>query len=211
VRILVVTAVEAERAAIATAVAGTGRSSVEVIVGGVGPACAAAATAFALCAGTDAAAAPDLVLSAGIGGGFAPLAPGEIAVASSIVFADLGAETPEGFVSAAELGFGVDRYGVGPALAVQLAERTRGHLGTVLTVATVTGSTASAEALRSRFPDAVAEGMEGAGVAAAAAGRGRPFAEIRAISNVVGPRDRESWQLAEALAALGSALASIVE
>jgi futalosine hydrolase len=55
----------------------------------------------------------------------------------------------------------------------------------------------------------VAEGMEGAGVAAAAALYGVPFAEVRAISNPVGPRDRGTWRVAEALEALGSAVASV--
>ena len=204
-RILVVTAVEAERAAVVTAL--PAGADVEVIAGGFGPASSAAATAYAL---ADAPVEPELVVSAGVGGGFAPLEPGDIAVAAGIVFADLGAETPDGFASAGQLGFGGDRYDVAPALAVQLVDRTRGHLGTVLTVATVTGSAARADALLERFPDAVAEGMEGAGVAAAAVRRGVPFAEIRAISNVVGPRDRGSWQLAEALAALGPAIANIV-
>ena len=93
---------------------------------------------------------------------------------------------------------------------MRLAARTRGHLGSVLTVATVTGSATTAAALVARFPDAVAEGMEGAGVAAAATRVGVPFAEIRAISNAVGPRDRASWQIPTALHALGAAIATIV-
>jgi futalosine hydrolase len=76
-------------------------------------------------------------------------------------------------------------------------------------VATVTGSAASAQQLVERFPDAVAEGMEGAGVAAAAAVRGVPFGEIRAISNAVGPRDRDTWQIPRALEALGAAVAAV--
>jgi futalosine hydrolase len=45
--------------------------------------------------------------------------------------------------------------------------------------------------------------MEGFGVACAAAGK--PFGEVRAISNLVGPRDREAWRIAPALAALETA------
>ncbi len=200
-RILVVAAVEAERDAIVTALAPG--SDVELLVGGVGPAAAAAATSAALDGF-------DLVLCAGIGGGFVPLAIGDIAVASAIVFADLGAETADGFVPVSELGFGGERYDVAPRLAVELADRAGGHLGTVLTVATVTGTAATADRLAGRFPDAVAEGMEGAGVAAAAARHGLPFGEIRAISNPVGPRDRDSWQIPRALEALGRAVAAAV-
>jgi futalosine hydrolase len=200
-RILVVVAVAAERDAIAAALAPG--SEVELLVGGVGPAAAAAATSAAL---GDA----ELVLCAGIGGGFAPLAPGDIAVAAAAVFADLGAETAAGFVPLSELGYGAERYDVAPKLAVELADRTGGHLGTVLTVATVTGTAATAGRLAGRFPDAVAEGMEGAGVAAAALRHGVPFGEIRAISNAVGPRDRDSWQIPRALEALGRAVAAAV-
>jgi futalosine hydrolase len=197
VSVLVVCAVEAERAAIEAAGA-----RAEVLVGGVGRAAAAAATATALDG-------VDLVLSAGIGGGFAPLVPGDVAVASAIVFADLGAETPDGFLPISSLGFGTDRYEVDADLAADLAARCGGRLGTIVTVATVTGTAASAAALRTRFPDAVAEGMEGAGIAAAAVRRGVRFAEVRAISNAVGPRDRDSWQIPLALEALGRAVAEV--
>ncbi|MGH3264766.1 MAG: futalosine hydrolase [Trebonia sp.] len=200
-RLLIVTAVEAERAAIAAVLPGRATS---VIIGGVGPVAAAAATSAELGRGTY-----DLVISAGIGGGFAPLIPGDIAVASSIVFADLGAETERGFVPITELGFGQNRYDVDPQLAIELADRAAGHLGAILTVATVTGTAATANALAGRYPDAVAEGMEGAGVAAAAGQHGVGFAELRAISNSVGPREREAWRVPEALSALGQALAGV--
>jgi futalosine hydrolase len=195
--VLVVCAVPAEQAALAA-------TGAQVLVGGVGPAAAAASTSRELAARSY-----DLVLSAGIGGGFAPLGPGDVAVASAIVFADLGAETPDGFLPVADLGFGTGRYDVAPQLAVELADRTGGHLGTVLTVATVTGTAQTATALSRRFPDAVAEGMEGAGVAAAATLYGVPFAELRSISNLVGPRDRDAWDIPMALEALADAVAAV--
>jgi futalosine hydrolase len=199
VELLVVCAVEAERAAVLAAGA-----RANVVVGGVGPAAAAAATSRALAAGNY-----ELVVCAGIGGGFTPLGPGEVAVAASIVFADLGVETPDGFVPVSELGFGSEKYAVEPKLSVELADRTGGHLGTVLTVATVTGTAATADALAQRFPDALAEGMEGAGVAAAALLHGVPVAEVRAISNPVGPRDRAAWEIDRALESLGRAVAAV--
>lgn len=198
-RLLVVTAVDAEREAILAAAPGT-----SVVVGGVGPAEAAASTALALSGGDYA-----LVLNAGIGGGFAPLGIGDLAVAARCVFGDLGVETPDGFLALDRLGFGTVHYDVPPRLAVELADVVGGHLGTVLTVATVTGSASTAADLLERWPDAVAEGMEGAGVAAAASRYGVPFAEIRAVSNAVGPRDRAAWDLPTALTALGDAVAAI--
>jgi futalosine hydrolase len=150
------------------------------------------------------------VISAGIAGGFAPLQVGTIAVASTITFADLGAESAEGFLPVSSLGFGTERYEVAPRLSIELADLTGGHLGSILTVSTVTGSSARAQQLQRAHPDAVAEAMEGAGVAAAAHVCGVPMAEVRAISNLVGPRDRSAWRIPEALATLGTALASII-
>jgi futalosine hydrolase len=199
-RVLVVTSVQAEHDAIAAAL--PSGADVQMLVGGVGPAASAAATSAAL-------KGIDLVLCAGIGGGFGPLSAGDVAVASSIVFADLGAETAGGFVPMSQLGFGGERYEVAPKLAVELTDRTGGHLGTVLTVATVTGTARTAAARSARFPDAVAEGMEGAGVAAAATVHGVAFGEVRAISNAVGPRDRDAWQIPLALQSLGRAMAAV--
>jgi futalosine hydrolase len=196
VRLLVVTAVDAERDAVAL----PDRDGT-VLVGGVGPAASAAATSAALATG-----AHDLVVCAGIGGGFAPLRAGELAVASSVVFADLGAESDDGFEP---FEFATDRYPVEPRIALAISDRIGARLGAVLTVATVTGTAARTQALLARFPDAVAEGMEGAGIAAAAQLHRVPFVEIRAISNVVGPRERASWRIADALAALRRAFGTM--
>ncbi|MBC2904574.1 futalosine hydrolase [Streptomyces sp. PSKA01] len=192
VRVLVATAVPAERDAVARAFTG------DVLAVGVGPARAAAGTATAL------ARAPyDLVVSAGIGGGFAPHAPvGSLVVADEITAADLGAETPEGFLPVTELGFGTVTHRPPRSLVRALAEATGARTGAVLTVSTVTGTAARATALRERHPTALAEAMEGFGVAEAAALHGVPVLEIRAVSNPVGPRDRAAWRIGEALAAL---------
>ncbi|EFL40722.1 conserved hypothetical protein [Streptomyces griseoflavus Tu4000] len=56
--------------------------------------------------------------------------------------------------------------------------------------------------MRARHPDALAEGMEGFGVAEAAVAQGVPVLEVRAVSNPVGPRDRAAWRIGDALTAL---------
>jgi len=74
----------------------------------------------------------------------------------------------------------------------------------------VTGyATAIASARRLAMPEAVAEAMEGFGVATAASRAGTAFAELRTISNPVGPRDRDLWRLTEALAALEAAAGAL--
>ena len=195
-RILVATAVPAERDAVARAF--THDSRVDVIAAGVGPAAAAAATATAL-----AGASYGLVVSAGIAGGFQPEAPvGSLVIADEITVADLGAETPDGFVPVTELGFGAVTHRPPNALVRELAAATGARTGAVLTVSTVTGTAARATELRARHPRALAEAMEGFGVAEAAAAHGIPVLELRAVSNPVGPRDRTAWRFGDALAAL---------
>ncbi|WP_051732862.1 futalosine hydrolase [Kitasatospora phosalacinea] len=201
--LLVVVAVAAEAEAVRR---GLGPDSgAEVLAAGVGPAAAAAGTAAALARGRY-----RLVLSAGIGGGFAPGAPvGSLVVADAVVAADLGAETPDGFADVTELGFGTVRHPVPPALVKTLAVACGGAVGEVLTVSTVTGSAGRAEVLRRRHPRALAEAMEGFGVAEAAARCGLAAGELRAVSNAVGPRDRAAWRIGEALAALEGAFAAL--
>jgi futalosine hydrolase len=195
-RILVATAVPAERDAVARAF--THDSRVDVIAAGVGPAAVAAATATAL-----AGASYGLVVSAGIAGGFQPEAPvGSLVIADEITVADLGAETPDGFVPVTELGFGAVTHRPPNALVRDLAAATGARTGAVLTVSTVTGTAARATELRARHPRALAEAMEGFGVAEAAAAHGIPVLELRAVSNPVGPRDRTAWRIGDALAAL---------
>ena len=73
----------------------------------------------------------------------------------------------------------------------------------------MTGTADAAAALSIRHPDAVAEAMEGFGVASAARLAEVAFAELRTISNLIGPRDRATWRLAEALAALETAAGAL--
>lgn len=200
-RILVATAVPVERDAVARAF--EGEPGVVVIAAGVGPALAAASTATALTTAALSGAPYDLVVSAGIAGGFQPHAPvGSLVVADEITAADLGAETADGFVPVTEIGFGTVTHRPPEALVREVVTATGARAGAVLTVSTVTGTAARATALRDRHPTALAEAMEGFGVAEAAAAHGVPVLELRAVSNPVGPRDRAAWRIADALAAL---------
>lgn len=216
-RVLVVTAVPVERDAVTRA---SGRplsvhtvpgaelhraGPYDVLAGGAGPAAAAASAAFALASDRY-----DLVISAGIGGGFARVAPvGSLVVAGRIGAADLGAQTPAGFVPVTELGFGRVWHFPPRSLVKAAVAATGAVTGDVLTVSTVTGSAERAAALLAAHPGAVAEAMEGFGVAEAAALTGVPVLEIRAVSNAIGPRDRDAWRIGDALAALTEAFGKL--
>ncbi|NEU61202.1 futalosine hydrolase [Paenibacillus sp. ALJ109b] len=162
-------------------------------------------------AGTGLTPAYTLVVSAGIGGGFPGRADvGSLVVADAMVAADLGSQTPDGFLSVDELGFGSSRVAADAVLAARLRhELQRAGLavsgGTAVTVSTATGTAETAAELLRRVPDAAAEGMEGFGVATAAQQFGVPALELRAISNAVGPRDRDAWRIKDALDALQAA------
>jgi futalosine hydrolase len=206
----VVTAVAAERDAVSAGLAGAGAPAWDVVAAGVGPAAAAAATATALARAQAAGDPYALVVSAGIGGGFVPAAPvGTLAVAETVVAADLGAQTAEGFVPVADLGFGISQHRPPAALSRRLAAVLGAAYGPVLTVSTVTGTAERAAELTARHPSAVAEAMEGFGVAEAAAAAGVPVLELRGVSNPVGPRDRAAWRIPEALAALTTAFGKL--
>ncbi|MFJ9708374.1 futalosine hydrolase [Streptomyces sp. NPDC101234] len=222
VRILVATAVPAERDAVARAFGDAAevplpaatllrtRGGYDLLAAGVGPALAAAGTATALTAAALDGRPYTLVVSAGIAGGFQPEAPvGSLVVADEITAADLGAETADGFVPVTELGFGTVSHRPPNSLVRATAQTAGAHSGGVLTVSTVTGTAARAAELRARHPHALAEAMEGFGVAEAAAAHGVPVLEIRAVSNPVGPRDRAAWRIGDALAALTEAFGKL--
>lgn len=213
VRILVVAAVPAEVAAVAggparpvclgpydAVVAG----ALTAVAGGVGPARAAAAAGTGLALGRF-----DLVLSAGVGGGFAGRAgPGDLVLADRVVHADLGADSPDGFLPVDRLGFGVAEAVLDAGLVARAAGWTGALVGPIVTVSTTTGTAERAAHLAATHQPA-AEAMEGAGVLAAAQAHGVPFLELRAVSNLVGPRDRAGWDLPGALARLGPAVRAL--
>ncbi|MER7455739.1 futalosine hydrolase [Micromonospora sp. NPDC126480] len=213
--LLVVTAVPAEAQAVR---AGLPDGTATVAPVGVGPAVAAAATARLLALAEAAGRPYRAVVSAGVAGGFVGRVPvGGTVIGSSAIAADLGAESPEGFIPVDQLGMPAEVLGGGSTITADpglvAALRTAlpaAAVGPVLTVGTVTGTAAGTAALLRRHPDAVAEAMEGYGVGVAAAHAGLPFVELRTVSNPVGPRDRDAWRLREALAALTEAAPAIL-
>jgi futalosine hydrolase len=211
-----VTAVEAERQAVLRGLdlpeepnwqSVTTGDRIVVGAGGVGAAAAAATTARQLTRAEASGAPFDAVLSAGIGGGFADrVEVGGSVLAARSVAADLGADSQDGFLTLDELGFGSSIVESDPGLLAALRAALPGaQVGVVLTLSTVTGTAEVADLLAARHPDALAEAMEGFGVATAAAQAGIGFTELRTVSNPIGPRDRSAWHIPAALAALTSA------
>ncbi|KMJ56581.1 hypothetical protein AB685_21055 [Bacillus sp. LL01] len=210
-RVLIVVSVEAEKEAVLRGI-GKDNETFNVVVAGVGVAAAATTTAITLTNQPY-----QLVINAGIAGGFVGRADvGSLVVANEIICADLGTETDEGFLPLDQLGLGVTGVKVDEAAketiisAFKQANR-KVAAGQILTLSKVTGTQETTDQLMKRYPDAVAEGMEGFGVATAALKCGVPVLEIRSISNGIGPRDRESWKIKEALIELEEASKIISE
>ncbi|MDT8862443.1 futalosine hydrolase [Alkalihalobacillus sp. MEB130] len=208
--ILIVTSVHAEKEAIEKGIRNA--SQFDIIVAGVGQAAAAARTATALAKKKY-----DYVINAGIAGGFEGRADmGSIVISTDIIAADLGAESSEGFLSLEELHLGDSKLVVDGDMVNRFCTQAVSmgvdvHQGAILTLSTVTGTQETTDLLLNRFPDAVAEGMEGFGVAEAAKQHGVPVMEMRSISNKIGPRDRDAWRIKEALAMLEKASSVMVE
>jgi len=127
------------------------------------------------------------ILVCGIGGAYpgSGLAVGDVACATTECFADLGADTPEGFLDFSDGALALDLFDFGCMKAP------------FATVSTCTGTDARAAELVARTGAAV-ESMEGAALVQVAKRFGVPVGEVRGVSNTVGDRDRGSWRVEEA-------------
>jgi len=225
VSVLVICAVEAERDAVARNFGPTREVSIYAYTGlavdtpagelhafsvGVGPVAAAIGTAALLTGGYE------MVVSAGIAGGFrGRVAIGDVVLANLATYADLGVRVEGGFLSLRDMGIDqdsslalgdqrlVDRMAAGPAMVL---------VGQVLTLSAMTGTDADADELATRYPHALAEAMEGFAVIAAAREHHdlRYVAEIRAISNIIGRRERSTWNIPLAFGALADAMSTLL-
>lgn len=229
---------------------------------------------------------PALVMQVGIAGAFVstpPLSPqmGDVVLATEEIYADTGSSSPEGWLSADDLGLPIgcsggeswgNRFplnarlvkaaatavraiavgsgneaahdgttaaetagggeampegepargggsapmgkpapgGSAPAGADRLGALLPGRvfMGPCLTASQVTGTADEAEVLSRRW-GALAESMEGAAAAHICALYDTPFLEVRGISNLIGDRDRSSWQIDRAVRASATAALTI--
>lgn len=150
---------------------------------------------------------PTRIVNIGIAGAYpaSGLAIGDIVIASSEVYGDVGFELPDapGFQPITESPFG-EFYAAPLPLTPdpdfiadgRLVRRARG-----CTVNTCTGTERTAR-LRERLFDAQFETMEGAAVAQVSLRRKIPATQIRAISNIASTRDMRPENIERALANL---------
>jgi futalosine hydrolase len=142
---------------------------------------------------------PDSIMCCGIGGAYptSGLRIGDVVCADVEIYGDLGAQSAEGFLDMEALGFPVvdgtpPLFNELPMQVFPALRRAR-----FVTVSTCTGSDLTAQEIEDRTRGAV-ENMEGAAIAHVAHLHRIPAGEIRGISNMVGDRDKASWQIRQA-------------
>ncbi len=183
-------------------VGGMDGSPVAIQALGLGKANTAAGLAVAILAYR-----PLAVLQVGVGGAYVGsfLSVGMAMLADEDRHLDLGLRQPEGWADLEAIGFALapargERAALGAAvptdaaLTAAVADATGLPRGRFATLDAVTHDVHFGAAVQARF-DVSVESMEGAAAAQTAHRLGVPFAELRAISNVVGERDRAHWDL----------------
>lgn len=136
----------------------------------------------------------DIALNFGVCGSFdQALAPGTVVHVIEDRIAELGAEDGERFLAIEDMGFGQTSVVVNGA-PPELGELHELPRVTAVTVNTVHGSEASITAIRDRCAPDV-ESMEGAAFAYACSIAHVPYAQVRAVSNIVERRNRASWRM----------------
>src|SRR5579864_4332503 len=202
-RILVVAATAAEIAPLDAALGA--RPDVEVLVTGV----VMVATA-ARCARALAQTRPDVALNLGLCGSFDPaLPPGTVVHVVSDRTPELGAEAGHAFLPIEGLGLPADHVVENTDPPRNVALERLPHV-TGITVNTVHGEASSIARVVARCAPQV-ESMEGAAFMYACRLSALPYAQVRAVSNLVEPRNRERWNVAAAIAALGDAARAILD
>lgn len=177
--------------------------AVDVLVTGVGMVATAA-----LCSQTLTRSRYDLAFNFGLCGSYdSAIVPGAVVHVVADRLSELGAEDNGAFLTLQDLKLiGPDDFpythgeivNTAPPLNIAVAQlpAVRG-----ITVNTVHGHADSIAAIRARFAPQV-ESMEGAAFMYSCKIAGVPFAQVRAVSNIVEPRNRAGWRVAEALEAL---------
>jgi futalosine hydrolase len=213
VHALILVPTDLERRLLAPRLAADGGGYGRIELCGFGPVAAAARTA-----GLIAERRPDRVLLVGIAGSIGDsLRIGEARRSSEVACYGVGAGTGDGFETAGALGWPQwsgdldDDNGIGDVITlvptIGLADPPAGLL---LTVCAASATADDVALRRAAFPAAVAEDMEGYGVAFACRLAGVPLEIVRGISNTAGDRDKSRWQIEPALAAAADLAATIL-
>jgi futalosine hydrolase len=157
----------------------------------------------------------DFVVHVGIAGSFTENVPKRSrVVVSREVFGDLGAEDNGSFLSIQQMGLLAPdeppfKDGALHAPEVSLASLRDIPRVLSVTVNRVLSEERSIEWIRSTFSPSVVH-MEGAALFYVLLARNVPFVSLRTISDLVGPRNKSSWDIAGAVSELNELLAEVL-
>ena len=185
---------------------------VDVLITGVGMVATAA-----WCSRTIAQTTYDLGLNLGVCGAFdRTLTAGTVVHVVADRLAELGAEDRDAFLTIQQLHLlGDDEFPFTGGELVNARPPANAALSRLpavngITVNTVHGNARSIALAVERFKPRV-ESMEGAAFMYACLINNLPFAQVRAVSNLVEPRNRDAWKLADAIRNLGETAIGILE
>lgn len=181
----------------------------QVQICGFGPVASAARTSQ-LIAGLQ----PDRILLVGIAGALTRvLVPGQAAVFDDVAMYGIGAGSGDAYRNAGELGWSHwtdvsperGEVKIGDRISLR-TEQSQQPITQLLTVCAAAATQKDARDRLAKFPDAIAEDMEGFSVAMAGAMAGVPVSIIRGVSNIAGDREKSRWRITDALHAAADLL-----
>ncbi len=189
-----------------------GTFEISLLVTGVG----SAATAWSMKQWISSNEKPDLVINGGIAGSYRiDLKIGDVVMPATDCFADAGVEDGENFLTMSEAGLisaNEFPFRDGLIYADSLYNfQVKSILRPVraITVNSATGSEATILKMQKKFnPDI--ETMEGATFFYICARENLPFLALRAISNMVEPRNKNNWNIPLALESLSTKLYEVI-
>ncbi|HID97590.1 MAG TPA: futalosine hydrolase [Thermodesulfobacteriaceae bacterium] len=162
-------------------------------------------------------AGPHMVILAGTAGCYrrSGAEPGDVCIATSETFGDLGRCGPGGYepihMDGQDISLEFELESVWRKIIPEAFLERHGMLsGPMVSLSCITGSEDQAEVLYERHR-AVAENMEGAAAAQVCAFYGVPLLEFRAISNYAGDLCKRNWELDRALDSLAEILTELLE
>ncbi|MFM8414342.1 MAG: futalosine hydrolase [Planctomycetota bacterium] len=211
---LVLVPTDGERRVVTPAIAAATGGMARVELCGFGPVAAAARTA-----GLLAKHPPERVMLVGIAGRLDErFVVGAAYRFTEVACFGVGAGSGEAFETAGGMGWphwpgdaADTSRAVGDVIALSPAPAPGVAPAGLLLTACAAAADPGDVALRRRlFPAAVAEDMEGFGVALACRLAGVPLEIVRGISNIAGDRDKARWQIGPALAAAAALAAEIL-
>lgn len=158
----------------------------------------------------------DIALQVGVAGSFNPgIKQGELVCVKSEQYGDFGAEDHYKFLDIFDLGLlqtGTEPFTVKELVMPKssLSEKIQLQQVKGITVNTVSGSSFTIQFRIEKFAPDV-ESMEGIAFHYVCLKHNIPFAQVRAISNYVEPRDKTKWQMKDAIINLNKWLIDFIE